>query len=256
MSSERVSIPVLNKLVPSGVRPGTVLVVEYDPDSQWFAFATTIVALFLHQDGRVSYDAMSRPTEDVKRGLLALGVDVSQVQKSGQLWLNDWYSATLAGGQLGSPDHRSGIFQQIDGGVRALSLKIADLSLHWLKSLKSMSQETANRTIHTIIVAESNSEVLRFNEESAYLEWTISRVNPTSRKRRFVTLEGFVRGIHSEPFYRRLENAADGIIDLKVMEQENAAKNFLRVRSLKGQPHDSRWHEMEIRPNGEAFLTS
>jgi hypothetical protein len=31
-------------------------------------------------------------------------------------------------------------------------------------------------------------------------------------------------------------------------------KNLLKLRSLKGQPHDNRWHEIQVKPNGEAIL--
>jgi len=40
------------------------------------------------------------------------------------------------------------------------------------------------------------------------------------------------------------------------MERDDEVKNLLRIRSLKGQPHDTRWHEIEIKPNGEAVLTA
>ena len=55
---------------------------------------------------------------------------------------------------------------------------------------------------------------------------------------------------------QRVEAACDGVIDVRVLEQDGALKNVLRLRSLKGQPHDNRWHEIEIKPNGETSLTS
>jgi len=66
----------------------------------------------------------------------------------------------------------------------------------------------------------------------------------------------FVRDIHSESFYKRLESDGDGLIDLRVMERDEEAKNSLRVRSLKGQPHDARWRDIQIKRNGEATLVS
>ena len=76
------------------------------------------------------------------------------------------------------------------------------------------------------------------------------------RRAKRITFEGFVRDIHSESFYKRLESDVDGVIDLRVMERDEEAKNVLRIRSLKGQPHDARWHEIEIKRNGEATLVT
>ena len=55
-------------------------------------------------------------------------------------------------------------------------------------------------------------------------------------------------------FTSELESDVDGVIDLRVMERDEEAKNLLRIRSLKGQPHDARWHEIQIKRNGEATL--
>ncbi len=101
---------------------------------------------------------------------------------------------------------------------------------------------------------ESMSQTLRFNEEKPYLEYLISRFIPNERRAKRIDLAGVLRGVHTESFYKQLEGAVDGVIDLRVMERDEEAKNFLRIRSLKGQPHDARWHEIQIKPNSEAVL--
>jgi KaiC/GvpD/RAD55 family RecA-like ATPase len=69
-------------------------------------------------------------------------------------------------------------------------------------------------------------------------------------------LGGIATGIHSQPLYKRVENAVDGIIEVAVMERHGEVQDLLRVKSLKGQPRDSRWHRIDIKPNGEARLVS
>jgi len=98
--------------------------------------------------------------------------------------------------------------------------------------------------------------MLRFNEENAYVEFLRTRGLPNERRAGRIHLSGLVLGVHSESFYKRMENACDGVIEIRVMERGDEAKNLLRVRSLKGQRHDSRWHEIEIKPNGEAILAN
>ena len=67
MSSERVSIPLLAQLIPDGVKPGTIFLVEFDPESQWLGFAATVTASFLFAGGRVSFTASLRSPETVSR---------------------------------------------------------------------------------------------------------------------------------------------------------------------------------------------
>lgn len=257
-SPERFSIPLLVDLVPGGIKAGTIFEVEYDPSSQWFSVATTIAARYLQAGGRVGYAASRRP-EDVKHDLASLGVDVPATQKDGRLLVDDWYSATLTGGRLESASAQTGIFEPIEGGIRVRSLKVADLSVEWLKWSKHGFE--AYDVAETwppgaLAIGESVSEMLRFNEENAFAEWVLSRTNPNDRRAKRIGLYGLIRGIHSESFYRRMENAADGVIELRVMERGEKIMSFLRITSLKGQPHNSSWHQIEIKPNGEAILAT
>jgi len=202
---------------------------------------------------------MERSLEDVKSTFIALGVDFTTAIKNGYLVVEDWYTATLTGGRTPEPSGaQASIFEPIEGGLRARSLKIADLSLEWLKTSKSGARAPYDIVEFwpegSLIIAESFSGILRFNEEKAFVEWMESRVNPEERRRKSITIQGVVRGIHSDWLYKRMESASDGIIDLRVMEREEETKNLVRVRSLKGQLHDSHWHEIAIKSNGEAVL--
>jgi KaiC/GvpD/RAD55 family RecA-like ATPase len=255
----RVSIPILTGLIPDGVKPGTLFIVEFDPASQWLAVAATIAAAYLRNGGRVSYGAILRPPETVKENLLALGVDVSTVSKEGRFWLIDRYSATLTGGRLEGGDPSGGPFEPIQGGARFRSLKVADSSVQWLKELKQGHESWDVIEFWppgALAVGESMSQMLRFNDEKPYLEFLISRGIPNERKAKRINLTGVLRGVHTESFYNQVENAYDGVIDLRVMERDEEAKNLLRIRSLKGQPHDARWHEIQIKRNGEATLVT
>jgi len=256
-SDTPVSIPILTRLIPDGVKPGRQLLVEFDPASQWLAVAATIAAGYLRNGGRVSYGANLRSPEAVRQDLLALGVDVAAMSKEGRLWLIDRYSATLTGGRLEGAG--SSVFEPMEGGARFNSLKIADSSVQFLKESKQGHQAWDIIEFWppgALAIGESMSEMLRFNEEKPYLEFLLSRGHPNDRKAKRINLYGVLRGVHSELFYNQLENAYDGVIDLRVIERDEEAKNLLRIRSLKGQPHDARWHEIQINTNGEATLVN
>lgn len=220
--------------------------------------AATIAARFYEQKRHVGYLAMARPPDDVRDNLSALGVNVPEAEGAGLLAVEDWYSASLTGGRVESTNRDGRLFESIEGRLRVLSLKVADLSVEWLKTSKSTPHPVYDIVDHwpagSLVIVESFSSILRFNEEKAFVEWIESRVNPGERKRKSITIQGFVRGIHSDQLYKLMENASDGVIDVRVQEKNEGTRNALRVRGLKGRPHDSQWHEIEIKSSGEAAL--
>ena len=149
------------------------------------------------------------------------------------------------------------MFEPMEGGIRSRSLKVADLSVEWLKDMKQGFQPwdiVETWPPGALSVHESISQTLRFNEEKPFLEFTSSRVKPNERRAKRMDLTGVFRGVHTDSFYKQLEGVVDGVVELRVMERDEEAKNLLRIRSLKGQPHDARWHEIQIKRNGEATL--
>jgi KaiC/GvpD/RAD55 family RecA-like ATPase len=256
LSTDRVNVPLLAQLIPDGVKPGTIFTVEFDPDSQWFSIAVTMIAGFLQAKNHAVYVCQVRPTETAKESISALGIDVEESIRTDALDFDDFYTATLTGGRI--EDASSGP-ERTEEGLRVRSLKVQDLSVEFRKSTKLASE--GSLVINpwppgSLIVDECLSSLARFNEEKSLVEWYESRVCPELRRIKRITFVGISRRIHSDWFYSRFEGFCDGIIDIQLREREGHIKSFLRIRNLKGQPHDSRWHEIEIKPNGEATLVS
>ena len=132
MSSDRVNIPLLSQLIPGGVRPGTAFAVEFDPDSQWFAIASSIAARSIINGAHLLYAVAARPVDDIRQDLSNLGVDVPRVAKDGRLKIDDWHSGTLTGGRLLTRTEP----EAYDFGTRIPSLKIGDFSVEQMKQLK------------------------------------------------------------------------------------------------------------------------
>jgi hypothetical protein len=238
-----------------------MFLVEYDPDSQWFSVASTIASRFLIENRHVAYFAMARPPDEVKDALSALGIDVTSVEKSGLLAIEDWYSASLYGGRLEPASPGGQMFERVDGRMRIRSLKAADLSVEWLKTSKSGPQPAHDIVefwpTGSLAISESCSVILRFSEEKAFIELFESRIRPEERKRKnLISFQALARGIHSDWLYKRMENASEGVIDLTAREQHDEVKSFLRIRNLRSQPHDSHWHQIDVKSNGETTLTN
>jgi KaiC/GvpD/RAD55 family RecA-like ATPase len=186
-----------------------------------------------------------------------LGLDLLRAIDERRFLLYDWYSPTLTAGRI--EDGGSAFFEKVGEVSRVRSLKVADLSVEWIRDGKEGLEP--GDVIETwppgsLYVWESLSEFLRFNEEGPFLECMVSRVIPNERRAKRIDLNGIVRDVHTVALYKRLESVHDGVIELRVREVSEEAKSFLRIRSLKGQPHDARWHEIQIKPKGEAVLVS
>jgi hypothetical protein len=260
---DRISIPLLAQLIPNGVRSGTALAVEFDPESQWPSVAASITAKYVLNGGTVLYSSNARPCEDAVRDLTGLGVNVPLSFKEGRLHIDDFYTATLTGGRL-----LSGLpLEPYEYGIRH-SLSVADFSIVQSKVQKELNEgkpaayESArpgmafDASPGWLLIMDSLSVLLRFNEEKPFLEWLETREHRAMRRDGRINFEAFVRGLHSEWFYKRVEAACDGVIDIRLLEQDDGLRNVIRVRTLKGEPHDNRWHDITIQSNGEAVLVS
>ncbi len=249
-------LPIFNTLIPNGIKAGSILLVEYDPESQWISLATTLTARYVMNGSNACYAVSVRPRQDARRDLSRFGLDVDKAEEDGLLRVDDWYTATLSRERsAGASRFYEVLGEAANSYVRVNSLKVADLSIEWLRLMKDGHPYIVeNWPPGHMIVLESFSPMLRFNDERTLLDWIEGRLNPYERSRDRIELQGVISGVHSESFYRRMESASDGVIEVKVMERGEEVKNLLRVRSVKGQPHDSRWHEIQVKPNGEATI--
>lgn len=257
MSSSRVKLPILDQVIPEGVKPDTMFVVEFDPESQWFAVASTIAAEVLKNRGNIAITAFARPPEAIENDLSSLEVDLEGAFKEGRLQINDGYTATLSGGRV-EPFHPGVVWENKPKGTKWLSVKVQDLSVEFVKESRTPKESSrvfrATWPAGTPNLVDSYSPLLRFNDEKSSADYIESRLYPEMRKAKRIVLLPFVRGIHTDWFYKRMESMSEGVIDIRVAEQDDRVKTMFRVRSLRGQPHDSSWHMIDIRPNGEASL--
>ncbi len=231
-----------------------MVLVEFDPEGQWFPLSRTISARWLQNGSRVIYGAMSRPREEIIAALERLGVNAGECERAGRLRIDDYHAATL------SLDKGGTEIQTVDDTyLRLWSARIADMSVGQLRSLKGQLpplSKWSDDQSDVLALADSFSPYLRFNDEKAFLEWMETRNLPLNRKLGRVILDGISRRIHSESFYARLEGAFDGLVEVRALEREDEIRNMLRIRNLRGQPHDARWHEIKLDSKGEATLVS
>jgi len=54
--------------------------------------------------------------------------------------------------------------------------------------------------------------------------------------------------------YKQLEAAVDGVIDFKLDEASDPARNLMRIRNLRRISFDGRWHTLKVTQNHTVML--
>src|SRR5208283_2855961 len=228
-------IPLIEDLATQSIPAGSVLLVVFDPFSQWYNAIITITAGWLKQGGKVDYSAYTEPPEAVRFKLSRLGVNVGQLEMEEKLQINDWYTATL--GEKSKEKHSFP------------SLKVSDLSL-FFSQLKIQSQPDPG----WLNISDNTSTVAKFNDEKSWVEYVLSFPIRMGRIRGHTMVRGLMDGLHSAWAYKQLESAHDGIIDFKIDKTTDPPRNQMRIRTMRNIPTDGSWHQLKISDNLEVKL--
>lgn len=247
-------LPIIEDLTTEPIPPGSNILVEFDPASLWFNASVTIAAGWIRSGGVLSYNAYDHAPNNVTLQLKRLGLDVEALEKEGRFRIIDWYTF-----QLG---------QKSKEKYAASSLKVADLSLLWSRTLISKdSLPTAFPITYTgtgwtdwkvepnvLRIADDELVILRFNDEKSFIDLWRTRDLPTAPATKSTQILGAVKGAYPEHVYKSMEAPVDCIIDFKLDETTDPARNMFRIRSLRNVGFDGRWHRLKIGDNSEATL--
>ncbi len=213
----QVELPVIGQLLRHPVKAGKVLLFLFDPDSQWPMLVLNMTVGFVQKGIDVLYVVTSRTPSEVRADLRRRGVDPTSYEQEERLVLSDAFTPKTG---KTSPEKYS-----ID------SLNVADISIASSKALDQWP-------IGSVRIFENVSELVENSDEKAFMKfyrtWTARLVT-----RGRIVIDGFVRGVHSEPLYKSVMAIADGVLELSSEEIAGNLENVIRVRSFKGLPVDT-----------------
>jgi hypothetical protein len=201
--------------------------IEFDPDSSYYQILESVVHECLSAGYVVSFFDYTRFPNEVRRELKALGSDIESLEARSLFRIWDGYSTTL-----GTKSKEALWFE---------SLKIQDLSLHFLKMTKD-EQPIRN----DIGFSDNGSVVLRYNDEKSFVDWYATRVIPRVKLHDRISFSAFALGLHSSHFYKSMEDLVDGIIEVRLVEAETRTYTRLRVRNFKKGRSDSSWRSVKF----------
>lgn len=236
------SIPILNRIVPGGFKYGQLLMVTYEPDSVWYETSLTIGALGLKNGLRIEYHSYEHIPSEVRSFLANLGVDVGKLEAEDKLRIEDSYTGQTG---LGLPEMPAG------KKVPIQPLKLSDSSIEFAQHIKAGIPESDRRLLH---IDDNTSILLQYNDEKTIVNFVRTRMIHWARARETTYLVSAPSGVASDAFSRQLESSFDGKIDVKSEEKEGQIQHYLRIRTLRGRPCDSRWRKLRVLENGEVTL--
>ena len=228
--------PLLAGLPPEVFRPGTVVLVEFDPHSLWYEASISVAARALIAGIKTDYHTFQHVPDDIARDLRRQGIDTEVLTGKDRFRLLDSYSVQTG---VASPSHHP----PYDFASR--SLRMAE----WKKGALGVLNEGKERQL--VHIDENDSPLTRYNSEKDTLDFFQTLTFEAARKREFTFVYAILRGIHSKGFYRQFEYLADAILDFRSREVEGRMEQLVRVRSLRGATCDSRWRLLSVTPKGE-----
>lgn len=231
------NLPLLKELIPGSIGFGSLLLVEFEPDSIWYEASLTMAAQAIRDGIKSEYHTFVHLPNELRESLMKHGVRVDEVEKADTLRIIDDYTAQI------------GIMKKTER-TRDTSLRVADWSIMATQQLKSGGTE-ADRRLH---IDDNTSVLSRYNKENEIIDYWRTRLIPVSRVLQQVMVHSLVTRVHSEAFYAQLESWHDGIIDVKCEEREGRLEHYIRMRIVRGKPCDSRWRQLKMLDNGEVTL--
>ncbi len=238
-------ISLIEDLTKQPIPPGSNILVEFDPASQWYNASLTIAAGWIRSGGVSSYNVYDQPPENARLQLKRLGLDVEALEKDEKLRIIDWYTI-----QLG---------QKSKLKYAADSLKVADLSILHTKAMIPSTGTPFPGTGYrlgpdVLRIGDDELVLLRFNDEKSFIDFWRTRDIPVAPARKSTSIVGGVKGVYSEYIYKSLETSVDGIIEFKLEEEGKSTRDLVRIRSMRNVHFDRDWHELKIGDNFEVTL--
>jgi KaiC/GvpD/RAD55 family RecA-like ATPase len=236
------TLPLFHEMAPHGFEYGTNYLVEYEPDSLWYETSLTLTAQALKNGLRTEYHTWAHPPRDIRGKLSRLVLDLKrhEEQKTFRIWDT---CSRLTGLSL---DEEPAV-----GGIGATITSPTYLK-EFAASLEKMVKEGVPETEKEWLHIDDNTSILnRYLEEAEVIETLQNRLSPYARTRELILFHSLLGGVYSDSFYKQFESFCEGIIDFRSREEAGEMAHYMRVRTMRGQPCDTRWRRLRLMESGE-----
>ena len=233
-------IPLVDDLTQESVPPGSNLLVEFDPLSQWYNSCVSVAAGWVKSGGDLGYNGFIQPPEQVRMQLARVGLNVAELEGNDRLRVYDWYTPTL--GRRSKEKY----------GIE--SLKVADQSIAFRLTEDDINNPAQIEWPESLRIADNFSVLARFNDEKSWVEFMLTRVYPIAPVKKSTLIFGIMKGVHSEWAYRQLEGSADGIIEFKLGQADRSTMDLMQIKMMRNVHFNRELAELKVGENFEVTL--
>ena len=209
----------LEPLVNEGLPKGSNISLTGPPGVGKTIFCENLAYDFLRKGGNCLYVTLDKAPDDVKNDLQELRIDLSEKEYKRRLVFVDGFSWLIG---KSKEEYRI----ESLANLTELSIRIASAACDLVDP--------------TLLILDSVSPLSVYNPENVvvkFLQLLLARVKDWKGMGVYVVQEG----VHSDEFCNTLGYLADGIFDMKMMEERGKITRYFRIRSLKFTSHETKW---------------
>jgi TolB-like protein/KaiC/GvpD/RAD55 family RecA-like ATPase/cytochrome c-type biogenesis protein CcmH/NrfG len=237
-----IDLPLLESVLPTGLGFGKNYLVEFEPHSLWFETSLTLCAQALRIGMKVDYHTFTHVAGDIRSSLEKLGLDLKALEDNDSFRIVDSYTVQTG---IGEPERAPGYT------VDTSSVNIDDWTKADIKDAEEPVQENDRRRFH---IDDDTSILVQFNGEAKVVSHFRTQTVPFVRRREMSTMHSVLRGVYSDSFYAQFESFCDGIIEFRAEESPQGLVQSMRIRAIRGAPHDSSWRRIRLMDTGEVAV--
>jgi adenylate cyclase len=239
-------LPFLKRIVPQGLDYGANYLVEFEAPSLWYETSLTISADALKNGIRTDYHTFTHSPADVRTALARLGLDVDALEADDTFRIWDSYTQQTG---MGEPEKVG----------RATPMDPKDIHTLDLKRWTEEDIDEPQRGIHEVDarrlhVDDDTSILLHFNDEKTFINHFRMHALPFARIHQLALVHSAVKGVYSESFYKQFESFCDGVLDFRTEEKGATIEHSMRVRLMRGKPHDAAWQRLRLLESGKVAM--
>jgi KaiC/GvpD/RAD55 family RecA-like ATPase len=242
------ALPIIDELVPKGIKYAATYLIEFGPDSPWFEASLTVAAGALKNGIRTEFHTYMHPPSEVRDSLVKMGLHPKSLEESDQLRILDTYDVMTG---LAHPETPSGMRSKGREPYEHQSFDINHWSERVVKMIRDGVAEDEKQWLH---VDDNTSIMINYAEEKSMVDVWRTRIIPYAKMRGLAMFHSVMTGIASDSFYKQFESLCDGIIDFRSGEEAGRVEHYARVRTIRGMHCDTRWRKLRLRNDGSVVI--
>jgi KaiC/GvpD/RAD55 family RecA-like ATPase len=222
---ELTEIAIIDHIIPSGIPSPLMLLFMGDPGTAKRELCLEFVSRALKKNRPVVYVALEEYPEEVRASLAAIDVNLARAEYSHSLATIDCYSP-----QIGVTSKEE---------LYADPNNFSELSIAVSKALP------LEKNMRGLLVLDSLDTLILRRQLTASLEF-MRTLRAKARLAGFDSIVTLNRQAFPTAILAAVQESVDGVLEMKVQEEQAGLARYIRVPKMRGAPHHTMWVAYEL----------